>query len=162
MSAYVSTARSIKDALVTILGQIQLDAGSGPEAAFALVTDDPSAAFNQEPFCLVMPAKSDDVKAAVGVQDRTVAFTVIIVLSLENGQRTQPQTYDYMYDLVELTLDSLDNADWADTLNTLGVNLDTWFLNATKNEIVIGESKGAAILIGTIDVAVSYSYYPTR
>lgn len=156
MTAYKSNARAFKDALVTILQGVQLDTGSGAETAFALVTDDPSKAFNQEPYCLVYPGKSEDTVAATHMNDRSQGYLIIIVLSLENGQRTQPQSYDLMYDLTELCLDALDNANWTDAMNS-PVNLGTWWLHTSHNEPIVGDSKGAAILIGTIDVDVNFS-----
>lgn len=156
MTAYKSKARSFKDALVPILQAVQLDAGNGDEPAFALVTDDPGKAFNQEPYCLVFPGKSEDTVAANRMVDRDQGYLVIMLLSLENGQRNQPETYNLMYDLTELCLDALDASNWNDALNT-PTNLGTWWLQTSHNEPVVGESKGATFLIGTINVNVHYS-----
>ena len=78
---------------MTILQGVQLDAGSGAEPAFALVTGDPSSGFNQEPYALIYPATTTDTKGAYGQNDRTVNFAVLILLEMENGTRTQDATY---------------------------------------------------------------------
>lgn len=158
MSAYKSQARGIKDALVTLLSGVQLDAGHGAEPAFGLVTDDPSMTFTgNEPFVMVYPAPSNDTKAAIGQNDREVAFIVIVVLSMENKQRTQVQTYDYMYDLTELILDCFDEGDFTDALNRTDTTLHTWIMNATRSTFLPAEAKAGAILLCNIDVAVTYS-----
>lgn len=158
---YISNRRLIKYALVHLLQQVQYDAGSGGEDAFALVTADPSKEYNQEPFCLVLRAPSMDKKGAVGEQDQTVGFQVIITLELENGQRTRQQTQDYMDDLEELALSTLDEGDWTDALNQAPSppTISTWILNATKVEQYIGTPPSGAgrILICAIDIEVSYT-----
>lgn len=157
MSAYKSQARKIRDALVTVISGINYDTGSGPEQAFQLVTGDPATEFNQEPYALVYPAPIDSIKGATGQQDRTVAFKILILLNMENGARTQSQTYNYMFDLTELVLDVLDEGDFHDTLNTIDNTLGTWIMNASRGTFVPAETKAGAALLCTIDIAVSYS-----
>jgi hypothetical protein len=158
MSAYISPTRALKYALVSLLQTITYDAGGGPEPAFALVTADPKEEFDQEPYCLVWRAKGRDEQAVVGQNDRTVGFSLILVLSLENGQRTQLQTSDFMDDLTELTLNCLDTADFTDALSDYQSSVHTYIMTAETNEPVIGESKGGAILISTIDIALRYTF----
>lgn len=159
MSAYLSNRLLIKRALVYLLQQVTYDAGSGAEDAFALVTDDPSQEYKQEPFCLVMRNRSLDQKGAHEQQDHTVGFQIIITLELENAQRTRSETQDYMDNLEELVLDALDEADWNDALNGAPTppTIPTWLLDAGEVQQYVGEGNSGALLICTIDVTVKYT-----
>jgi hypothetical protein len=157
MSAYKSKARKLRDALVTVIAGIQYDTGSGPSQAFQLVTGDPSAAFNQEPYALIYPAPINSTKGATGQQDRNVTFQIIVLLEMENEARTQSQTYNYMYDLTELVLDSLDSGDFHDVLNTADPTLGTWLMDASRGTFVPATVPSGTVLLCTIDVAISYS-----
>lgn len=156
MSAYVSMYRQIRDALVTILSNLQADFGNGNEAVFKLATDDVSKEFNQEPFALVTTLPGEDIKVEVGTQDRNYNYVVFIVLNLENKIRSRKKTDDLMLDLIELSLDALDEADWTGLLHQLNSNIQDWILNAKKFETFVAEGKSSSVLIGTIDVDVSW------
>lgn len=158
MSAYLSPTRALKNALVSLIQTIQYDAGSGPEQAFQLVTTDPKAAFDQEPYCYVHRTKTTSKVVQTGSNDRTVNFGAVIVLSLENDQRTQQQTYDYMDDLTELVQNSLDNADFTDALSQYQSAVNTYIVTAQTSEPVAAESNGGAVLINTIDIAIKYIF----
>lgn len=160
MSGFVSNRRLIKYALVYMLGQPtynRLGTGSGP--VFPNVTADPSQQYNKEPFCLVLRAPSLDKKGAVGEQDHTIGFQVIIVLSLENKKRPRQETQDWMDDLEELALTALDEGDWQDALNHAPSppTNSTWMLNTTKVEQYIGTGQSGRLLICCIDVEVMYT-----
>ncbi len=158
MSAYESPTRALKYALVNLIETIQYDAGSGPEQAFQLVTTDPKAAFDQEPYCFVYRTKTQSKVIQTGSNDRTVNYGAIIVLSLENGQRTQQQTYDYMDDLTELVQNTLDTADFTDALSTYQSLVSTYIVTAVTNTPVPGVSNEGAVLLNTIDIAIKYIY----
>ncbi len=155
--AYKGKTRHIRDALVTLLQGVTYDAGGGSEPAFGLVTADPSQEFTTEPFCLVYPAMSQDVKGATGQNDRTAAFAIFVMLNMETGTRTQAQTYNYMSDLTDLILDALDEGDFNDSLNISDNTLGTWLMDASRSDFRPAETKGAAVLLCSIDVAITYS-----
>jgi hypothetical protein len=156
MSAYLGPTNAIKYALVDLLTAVTYDSGSGAEPAFAVVTADPNQEFQEEPYCLVWRGRSSSEVVTVGQNDRTVRFSIIIVLSLENGQRTQLQTSDYMDNLTDLAQTALDAGDFTDALSGYETTINTYIMTAESSEPVIGESKGGAILINTIDVAVKF------
>ncbi len=158
MSAYVSPQRALKNALVSLVQTITYDTGSGPEQAFQLVTTDPKAEFDQEPYCFVHRVKTQSKLVQTASNDRTVTFTLVVVLSLENGQRTQQQTYDYMDDLTELVQNTLDTADFTDALSSYQNIVNTYIVAAETNTPVPGQSKGGLVLLNTIDVAIKYVY----
>lgn len=153
----ISMTRRLRDALVALIAQLQYDGGSGAEPAFSLVTGDPSQDFDSYPYCYVGPAPLMDTKGATGQNDREVQFVIITLLPLEGASITQSAQYDKMYDLCELVLDMLDEADYRDSLNTVDPTLGTWMMNATRSVPQPGTAKGGAVLIGSIDVSISYS-----
>lgn len=157
MSAFKAVSLHIRDAIIELLQDITFDAGSGAEAAFGLVTNDPAAEFDQEPYCLVYPGKLDTKKAAVGLQDRDVYFAIFIELTLETKNRTQAQTYDYMYNLSELVLNALDVGDFTGVLNTEDSTIVNWILNASRSTMKPAKTKAGAVLLCQIDACVSYS-----
>lgn len=157
MPAYKAKSRKIRDALVTILQGLTYDAGGGAEPAFALVTGDPSLEFQQEPFALVFPAPILSTKAATGQNDREVQFSLLVLLNMEGGGRTQNSTYNYMYDLTELIMDALDKGDFHDVLNTADPTLGTWLMDSSRGTFLPAETKSGAALLCTIDVSVTYS-----
>jgi hypothetical protein len=157
VSGFVGNIVGIKNGLLSLLQGVQYDAGSGAEAAFGLVTDDPSQEFQDEPYCLLLPGDFMDEQVVVGANDYTIPFVVLIMLSLENGQRRQPATYDYMYKLVELTLNTLDTADFTDALNTT-TGLNTYIMQTSKARVAPGETKGGAVLLARIDVSIRYQF----
>ena len=164
MTAFKSVSRHLRDALIEVLQGIQYDAGSGPEQAFQLVDGNPSDEFDQEPYALVYPADLINTKSQTGEQDRNLQFEIFLLLKLENGlnadssARTQEQTYDYMYDLAELVLNALDEADWNDTLHSDDVTIVNWILNASRGTFLPAKMKAGAVLVCTIHVSVEYSF----
>lgn len=155
--AYKSKSRKIRDALIGILNAVSYDAGGGAEPAFALVTGDPSTEFAQEPYALVYPAPTLDSKGATGQNDREVQFEILLLLSMQNGQRTQSQTYNYMYDLSELVLDALDEGDFTDALDTQDASIGAYLMDAKRSSFIPADVKGGAVLLCTIDVSISYA-----
>lgn len=157
MPAYKSKSRHIRDALIVLLQGINYDAGGGSEPAFGLVTSNPSAETNQEPYALVYPAQIADTKGAVGQNDRAVGYAIFIELNLETANRTQDQTFNYMYDLTELVLDTLDSGDFHDSLNAQDSSIGTWLMDVSRSTFRPAKSKTGAVLLCTIDITVSYS-----
>lgn len=155
--AYKSKARKIRDALVTILQGINYDAGTGNEPAFGIVTADPSLESDEEPYALVYPGLINNNLVATGEMDRSVGFAVFVVLKMETDSRNQLQTYDYMTDLTELILDTIDEGDFTDVLNTVDSSLGTWMMEATRGTFKPAKSNSGAILLCQIDVAIHYS-----
>lgn len=155
--AYKGKSRHIRDALVTLLQGVTYDAGGGPEPALGIVTADPSAEFSAEPFCLVLPGPIDNIMVTTSQNDRTVHFSVLLMLTMETVNRTRAATYNYMEDLTDLLMDTLDEADFHDQLNTVDNTIGTWLMATNRGEFVPGESKSGAVLLCTLDVTVSYS-----
>src|SRR5947209_1024044 len=107
MASYKGKSRQIKDALITVLSGIQLDAGSGPEPAFLSVLDTATGEFDGYPSIRVLPGQVDTTKSSVSQNDRAVAFIARVHLPLEAGAvDDDPATREHeainkMYDLTD-------------------------------------------------------------
>lgn len=141
-----SKARDIKNQLVTLIQGLQLDG----EQAFVDVQDNSIGKFDGYPSVQVLPGRQDTDKAAQNQNDRTVVFEVRThVEPQEDGSE-----FDYMYELSDLLIDSLDQAD-AD--NTFQAAIGTYILNATQGDWDYIETPAGPVLVFVINVEVSYS-----
>ena len=141
-----SKAKDIKNQLVTLIQGLQLDG----EQAFVDVQDNSIGKFDGYPSVQVLPGRQDTEKAAQNQNDRTVVFEVRThVEPQEDGSE-----FDYMYELSDLLIDSLDQAD-AD--NTFQAAIGTYILNATQGDWDYIDGPAGPVLVFVINVEVSYS-----
>lgn len=150
-------SKRIKNALISVLAGIQLDAGGGPENAFVQVVGDTSTEFDGYPSIRVMPGELDTQKASVAENERTVSFDLYVHLPLEANPATEAATYDRMYDLTDLIIDALDEGDYQGALNQADPTIKTYFLEAQKGDWRVTQSKGGALLLCRLSVNVRYS-----
>ncbi len=62
-----------------------------------------------------------------------------------------------MYDLTELILDTLDSADFHDSLNTTDSSIGTWLMDVQTGGFTPADTKSGGVLLCTINLTVSYS-----
>lgn len=146
-------SRSIKDALVQVLSEIQ----NGDEPAFVEVTDSTSKDFEGHPSVRVLPNYIENNKGSMSQNDRDVWFQVVVHLKLEDVTKVQSETIDQMYDLTDLIMDTLDEADFNNTLAEKDRTIGTYMMDADRADWDVVESKGGALLMLVIGVQVSYS-----
>lgn len=157
MAEYNGRSKRIKNALKTVLNTITYDAGSGAEPAFTAVLDNTQGEFDGYPALRILPADYTTDKAAVSQNDRTASYVIIVHLPLESTPEAESATYDKMYDLTDLILDTLDVGDFTGALTDVDPTLGTWILNATRGDWAVNTSKGGAILMCDINCEVKYS-----
>lgn len=157
MAAYSGKSKRIKNALMAILTAIQYDAGGGTEAAFTSVIDSTKDEFDGYPVLRVLPGHIDDTKGAVGQNDRQVNFMLLGHLPLEDVSTVPAASFDKMYDLTDLIIDTLDEGDFTDALNNEDGTLGTWLMNVSRGDWTTVNTKAGAQLTWNIDVTVSYS-----
>ena len=157
MPGYNGRSKRIKNALMSILSDIEYDAGSGSEPAFTQVVDNTSTEFESYSSLRVLPGDLDTNKASVAENDRTVSYVVYVHLPLEAKPVSESATYDKMYDLTDLIIDRLDVGDYDNALNTSDPTVGTHFLDAERGDWIVNTSKGGAILICQVNVNVRYS-----
>jgi hypothetical protein len=145
-----SKIRSIKDALVTLLSGIHVDG----EPAFVEVKGHPRGEFDGYPGVRVLPRKPiDNEKGAMAEQDRTNSFIVRVHMpSTDEGGE-----FDKMYDLTELIIDTLDQADQDDALNEIDSSIGTYLLNTTGGDWFEQNTQAGLVIMADINVEVGYS-----
>jgi hypothetical protein len=156
MAAYNGQSKKIKNALKAILTAIQYDGGGGSETAM-YVLDSSHGKAEGYPVLRLLPADVDDNKAAVFENERTVNFLLIVELPMEVSPETEAATYDKMYDLTDLIIDTLDVGDATSALHAQDSTLNTYLLAATRGDwYAVAENDGIK-LVCDINVAVKYS-----
>ena len=141
-----SKARDIKNALVGLIEPLQLDG----ETAFVEVKGHPRGEFDGFPSVRVLPADVSSENVAFGENDRTVSFTVRTHLPV----KTDGSEFDRMYELTDLLVDALEQADFD---NTLQSQVGTYILTASRGTWMDVSTQSGVVLQCDIDVDVSYS-----
>lgn len=141
-----SKTRDIRDALISVIAPIQRDG----EPAFTEVVGYPGDQFDSYPSVRVLPLDIDNQKSAFNQVDRHVAFTIRTYLPAKDDG----SDFDQMYELTDLLIDSLDEADQSDALRE---QLGTYMLNTTRGSWdYFGDQSGVS-LYADINVEVAYS-----
>lgn len=145
-----SKIRSIKDALITLLSTVEVNG----EPAFVEVKGHPRGEFDGYPGVRVLPRRPvENEKGAMSEQDRTNSFIVRVHMpSTDEGGE-----FDKMYDLTELIIDTLDQADNDDTLNEIDDTIGTYLLNTTSGDWFEQNTQGGLVIMADINVEVAYS-----
>lgn len=155
---YIGTSKRIKNALKTVLSAITYDTGSGSEPAFLSVLDNTKGEFDGYPSIRILPGDITTEKASVFENDRTVNFVIRVHLFMENKPESESATYDWMYNLTDLILDTLDVGDSTGALNTADPTLQNiLMLNATRGDWIVAETDSATALLCDVNCSVHYS-----
>jgi hypothetical protein len=154
--AYNGRSKRIKNALKAVLAGITYDAGGGAEQAM-YVLDSSSGQFEGYPGLRVLPADIDSDKASVAENERVVRFLVSVHLPMEDNAESEAATYDKMYDLTDLILDTLDVGDFTGALNAQDPTIGTYFLNATRGDWFAVEENAGVLLVCDLNVEIKYS-----
>lgn len=154
MVAYSGRSKRIKNALKQVVSAIQYDAGSGAENLYQEVTDTTADQFDGYPVLQILPGDYTTEKAAFNQNDRSVNLVLRTHLRIETQTAA---TYDKMYDMTDLLLDALDQADDDNSLNTIDATLGTWILNAIRGDWSVVDSAQGSILLCDVNVEVKYS-----
>ncbi|MBB0998322.1 hypothetical protein G6024_14710 [Dietzia maris] len=149
----MSKSKQIKNALVTLLSGLEIDG----EAAFYAVTDDTSKDFDGSPVVRVLPDFIENTKGAMSQNDREVNYQIVVHLPLENIEAIQGQQLDQIYTLTDLILDALDEGDFGNRLEEIDPSLGTYIMRATRADWDAVDSKGGALIMMVINVAVGYT-----
>lgn len=161
MTAYSGYSKRIKNALMTILQGITYDAGSGPEPAFVQVLDNTHDEFEGYPSIRILPNKLPSKSAAVGDFDHTVSYALLTTFPLESTLDIESSTYDQLYDLTDLVVNTLEHADYTGQLSAIDPTIQDWMMNVPLSRWHVGQGKTGALLIGEITVEVSYHQIAT-
>lgn len=165
MSAYNGKSKRIKNALVTLLSSIQYDTGAGNEPAFAQVLDNARNVFDGWPNAQVLPGGLQVERPTTDEMDKTPAYIIRVRIPLEalkgeDDERTpderQSAAYDQMYDLTDLIVDALAQDDKDASLND-GSSIAITMMDAKQGDWRIVSGDDGAILLGDLDLTVSYS-----
>ncbi len=158
MAAYRGNSRKIKDALITILQGITYDTGGGAEPAFVQVLDNTKDEFEGYPSVRVLPNTLSSVTADSESRDHTVAFAVIMHFPLSSPTDVESATYNHMYDLSDLIMDTAEHADYIGQLSTIDPTFINWLMNVTQVRWYISpNAKPGPILLCNINIEVSYA-----
>jgi len=155
--AYNGQAKRIKNALKTVLTGITYDTGSGPEPAFLAVLDNTKGEFDGYPIVRLLPGDVTTTKGSVAENDRVVNLVARVHLLLENKPETESATYDWMYNLTDLILDTLDVGDYTDALHNADPTLTNLLkMDATRGDWTIAESNAASVIMCDVNIAIYY------
>lgn len=150
----------MKDALVSLLQGITYDAGGGAEPAFANVTDNNVGAFEGDPNVQVLPGALTVDLPTTGQADKTPAYIIRLRVPMEDNNISQSTAFNQMYDLTDLIIDAITQADHDGTLVTAvgalpGINMLN--VTATRGDWIDMTSFGGAELICDVNVENYYS-----
>ncbi len=157
MAAYNGMSKRVKNALKALLAGIDYDTGSGNEDAFTSILGSTEGQFDGYPAVRVLPGDVTTEKADTGVNDRGLNYILRVHLPLEDTAEASEATYDHMYDLTDLMIDTLDRGDYTGALEDIEPDFGTWILNATRGDWYVTESEAGAVLMCDVNVEVKYS-----
>jgi hypothetical protein len=157
MASYKGKNRRIKDGLVQILQGITYDTGAGPEPAFVSVLDNTKDEFEGFPAVVVLPNTISSMTATNAEKDHTVSFAVIMHFPLSSPDVVESDTYNHMYDLTDLIIDTTEHADYIGKLSQIDSTIQNWVMDVKQARWYVGQSKSGALLICNVNVEISYS-----
>lgn len=146
-----SISKLTKDALETLMADVQYRS----EDAFVSVIGTTEGEFDGYPILRILPGDQSSDKSSVSQNDRTISYIFQVTLPLEPNKESEANTYDYMYDLTDLILNTLDSADLSQALSGLG--MPTWILNARRGDWYPLETSTGMLLACDTNVEVRYS-----
>ncbi|WP_427007195.1 hypothetical protein [Pseudarthrobacter sp. H2] len=159
MSIYKGMNRKIKDAVVTMLSGITYDTGAGAEPAFVNVLDNTKDEFDGYPSVRLLPNGMTSTTATSDEKDHTVSFAAIMHFPLNSPTDVESATYNHMYDLTDLIVDTTEHGDHINQLSAIDPTIANWIMNVTQVRWFIANGKSGALLLCNINIEVSYSKY---
>lgn len=157
MTSYKGMNRRLKDALVTILSAVQYDAGGGPENAFAQVIDNTHDEFEQSPTLRILPNRLASITGSDTQKDHTVSLSAIMDFPLQDPANIESTTYNQMYDLVDLVVDTIEHADYIGQLSEIDPLIKNWKMDVTQATLSLAGTKEGAALLCNINIELTYS-----
>lgn len=149
---YKGNTRRIKDAVKVILTEVQLNGST----AFENVQGSTDQQFDGYPSARVLPGQLEDEKGSVAQNDHTVAYTVRIYSRRENGTGSEEQQIDLMYDLTDLTINTLDQAWKSGRLTQIDPAIRTHLMTSQQGDWSEVETDAGVLLMTDINLRVSY------
>lgn len=158
MTAYKGRNRRIKDALVTILTGINYDpGGTGAEPAFVSVLDNTKDKFEGYPAVTILPNNLGSATGSNTEKEHTVDFAIFTHLPVEDSNTVESALYNQMYDLTDLIIDTLEHADFINTLGTADPTIQNLKMEVPQTRWFIAQGKSGGLLIVNVDVQITYS-----
>ena len=151
-------SKRTKNALISLLAGVQYDTGDGPEDAFVRVQDNMYLVGDSTPIAMVLPGDVSNQRVSTFQTERTLLYLVRITVQAEdNTDASQSQLIDQLYDLTDLVIDCLDEADQASGLSdTLG-SLGTYMLTAVRGDWSEPQTNSGYALACDVNVQIVYS-----
>jgi hypothetical protein len=161
MTAYKGNSRKIKDGLIQILQGITYgdpDPLTGVlQPAFVQVMDNTKDEFEGYPSVRVLPNVLTSATADNIDVDHTVSFAVIMHFPLSSPTNVESATYNQMYDLTDLIIDTTEHADYIGKLSTIDPTFTNWIMSVKQATWRVASGKTGAMLLCNVNVEVSYS-----
>lgn len=157
MAGFNGSSKRIKNALITMLGGLTYDTGSGAEPAFQSIRDNTQQRFDGYPALTVLPGDVTTEKESTRQNLKRVSFLITVHLQFENTAASESSAYDQMYDLTDILIDKLDAADAAGELHTIDGGITTHVLNATRGDWYLAPAKSGVILLCDVNVELRYT-----
>ena len=142
-------SRSIKDQLITIIQGITYEG----EPAFTEVRGHPRGEFDSYPSVSILPGEQLSTKWEQGANNRNPMYIVRTQLKATN----EGTEFDYMYDLTDLIIDTLDTADYNGEISLDALGVHALILNTTRADWFEADSQAGPLLMCDINVGVEYS-----
>jgi hypothetical protein len=160
MAQYNGISKRTKNALVTIVSDVKYDAGSGEEQAFQSVIGTTEGEFDAYPILRILPGELLTDKSSTAENERTLVFILRTVLPLEDTPEASAATYDKLYDLTDIMLDTLDEGDGRPgrqgILTETDATLPTYSLNATRGDWLVAPTAAGVMLVCDVNLEVRY------
>lgn len=144
----MARTRAIKDALITVLEGVEYKG----EQAFTKVVGHTEGEFDDYPSIRILPGDQTAEKSTMSQDERTIRFIVRTHVELDGGNG-----FDYMYDLTDLILDTVNEADFADRLKDINPEIPTYMMEADRGDWFDAETQAGPVLMCDVNVEVRYS-----
>lgn len=141
-------SKSIKNALVEVLDGIEYQ----DEPAFTDVIGHTQGEFDSYPLVRVLPGDQTSERSTQSQNDRTIRYIVRTHVELNGGT-----AFDYMYDLTDLIIDTINEADFADQLSTIDPTIPTFMMQADRGDWFDTDTQAGVVLVCDVNVEVTYS-----
>lgn len=157
MAEYNGKAKRIKNSLVALLTGIQYDAGSGPEDAFQQVLGSNYGTFTGWPNVQVLPGHEAVTVVTTHQNDKAPDYIIRVRIALEDTSQSQDAAFEQMYDLSDLMIDAISDADHDSTLNDSEGTLGVYMMNINQGDWAILPTNGGLCLAFDLIVQVTYA-----
>lgn len=142
-------SRQIKDQLVSILTSLQ----SGGDQAFTSVLDNPYGTFDGTPTAQVLPGRLAMSRESSQQVDKAPTYVVRVRVDDENTAEGQQAVVNALYDLSDLVMDAIADADQDNTLGSIGA----YMMDAELGEWAPFSTNDGIQLVFDINVTITYS-----